>query len=201
MRIVLARHGRPAVTLPPFVRGDALARCVRRYDLAPLDPDLPPPEALLRVAADAGCILCSDLPRARDSARLLAPDREPVVLEDLREAALPCEIRSRLPLPLALWVALARSAWLLGWWDGAEPARASAGRAAVTAPLLVSLAERHGTVLAVGHDMFNRLLGGALRRSGWRGGRPWVSRYWSFHTYRPRPTPLSTPRLQPGASR
>jgi broad specificity phosphatase PhoE len=184
MKIVVARHGRPALELPRMVRGCDLRACVDRYDRTGVEPRLPPPAALARLAGEADCIVCSPLKRARESARLLAPHHQPLVLESLREAALPCPTLRTLPLPLTAWVALTRTAWLLGWSPDAEPRTEAVARAAFAASELIGLAERHGTVVALGHDMFNRMLGSALCRRGWMGKRPWINPYWSFQVYR-----------------
>ncbi|CAN5237362.1 hypothetical protein BH24GEM2_BH24GEM2_10830 [soil metagenome] len=185
MKIVVARHGRPALELPGVIWSDDLRAVVERYDRTGIDPVLAPPAALVRLAAEAGCVVCSPLQRARDSVQLVAPDHQLIVWESLREAALPCPARRTLPLPLAAWVAIARIAWLLGWSPDAESRAQAISRASRAASELIGLAERHGTVMVLGHDVFNRLLGVALRRHGWVGRRPWINRYWGFQTYRP----------------
>jgi broad specificity phosphatase PhoE len=185
MKIVVARHGRPDLELPRVIWSDDLRAVVERYDRSGINPVLAPPAALVRLAAEAGCVVCSPLQRARDSVQLVAPDQQPIVLDALREAALPCPARRTLPLPLAAWVAIARIAWLLGWSPGAESRALAVSRASRAARDLIRLAEGHGTVMVFGHDMFNRLLSGALRRQGWVGRRPWINRYWGFQIYRP----------------
>ncbi len=49
---------------------------------------------------------------------------------------------------------------------------------------LCQFAEQHGSVLLVGHAIFNRLLGRELRRIGWHGPRSPSGGYWGIGVYR-----------------
>jgi len=109
LEILLVRHGRPALNTAETITGREIGDFARRYDV--LEIIEPPPVRLIALAASCGCIMSSDRPRARDSARLLANGRPIEIDPELREAALPESIGVPLPLPAGWWVAAARIAW------------------------------------------------------------------------------------------
>ena len=195
-RIVLTRHGRPAVTANErrAITGREIGRWYRRYDELGIAAEFDPPVTLRELAASAGCVVASDSRRAIESAmRLAAPDRirvEPA----LREVGFPDSLDVPLRLSPGTWVLIARSAQLVGACDSEERVRDVRARAARVAERLVELADDHQTVLVVGHGWFNQFVARELRRRRWRGPlRPSPS-YWSSSTYR---LPPSEP-TQPG---
>jgi broad specificity phosphatase PhoE len=88
-----------------------------------------------------------------------------------------------LPLPLRLrfsiWVLWARLFWLLGLHSGCESFLDARRRARTAAERLQELAEKHGSVMLVGHGYFNSMLAIHLRRLGWHGPRLNAPRHWS----------------------
>jgi broad specificity phosphatase PhoE len=180
MRIVLARHGRPAWDFRTPIPGHAFCAWRRGEDEAPLDPASVPGAELERLSRTAACLVASPLRRSQESARRLAPGTDALVDARFREAELPCAFRSGLRLPPEAWGGLARAAWFCGWSAGAESFRAARARAAEAARTLAGYAESRGPVVLVGHGMINILIGVALRRMRWRGPR-WPSRrHWAF---------------------
>jgi len=183
IRIVLARHGRPAWDFRTPIAGHALAEWQRGEAEAPL-AEFPRPSAELeRLSQTAQCLVASPLRRSRDSAQLLAPAGVPLVDPSFREAELPSAFRSNLRLRPEMWSWLARSAWFCGWSAGVESFSAARARAAGAAALLTRHAEAGGAVVLVGHGLMNILIARHLRASGWRGPRFPSSAHWMFGVY------------------
>jgi broad specificity phosphatase PhoE len=185
MRIILARHGRPAWDFRTPIAGHAFGEWRRGEDAAPLDPSDRPSAELERLITTAKCLVTSPLRRSRDSARLLAPTTEALVDASFREAELPSTIRSSLRLRPTVWAWLARSAWFCGWAAGVESVWAARKRAARAAALLNAHAEACTVVVLVGHGLMNIMIAAALRARGWRGPRFPSAHHWAFGVYEP----------------
>jgi broad specificity phosphatase PhoE len=161
------------------IAGHDIGRWVRHYNDAGITREHVPPAVLCDLAGSAGCVLVSDLRRARDSAAWLAASRDVRVDPELREAALPESLAVSIRLPPGVWVGLARMVWWLNWCDSDETVAMTRQRAARVADRLSDLADEHGSVMAIGHGMFNRFLAGQLRRRGWRGPNMMPRQYWA----------------------
>lgn len=188
IRIVLARHGRPAWDLGTPIPGHALGEWLSGEAAAPLDPASRPGADLERISRTAQCLVASPLRRARDSAQLLAPGTVAIIDPCFREAELPSAFRSGVRLRPQMWAGIARSAWFCGWSDGVESFTAARDRAASAASLLTRHAEEFGTVVLVGHGLMNILIARQLRRTGWQGPRFPSPQHWSFGVYERGPT-------------
>jgi broad specificity phosphatase PhoE len=151
------------------VAGSRFATWVRDYDAASIDAAVPPPATLSARAEAMACIVTSNLKRARESARLVAPNR-PILSDALfAEAEIPAAIPLRLALAPRYWSVFARVLWFCGWSRGVESLREARVRAQRAAERLAALAVEHGSVMLVGHGMMNWLIARALRRGGWSG--------------------------------
>jgi broad specificity phosphatase PhoE len=160
------------------ITGRELGAWVRHYDECGIDRDMPPPDALRQLAASAGRVLSSNLPRSTESASCLS-DRA-VIDPHLREAGLPDRISIPIRLPPGICVALARLAWCLNWSKSAETIGEARQRADRATDRLCELAHEHRSVLVVGHGMFNRFVAKCLRQRGWSGPRTLPRGHWSF---------------------
>jgi broad specificity phosphatase PhoE len=76
-------------------------------------------------------------------------------------------------------VVLARVAWWLNWCQSEETIATTQQRAGRVADRLEVLAAEHGSVLAIGHGMFNRFVARQLLRRGWRGPKVLPPGYWA----------------------
>jgi len=179
MRIILVRHGRPGDVSAAPITGHDIGRWVRGYDAAGITRELPPPAIVSEMASSAGCVLVSNLQRAKESAAWLAASKDVRVDPELREAALPDSLALSIPLSPRTWVALARVAWWLNWCASGESIAMTRQRAGRVADRLGVLAAEYGSVMAIGHGMFNRLVASQLRRRGWRGPKVWPRAYWA----------------------
>lgn len=184
IRIHLVRHGRSAHVHSGWIDSQGFRAWREAYELAGIVDSEAPPQALSRLAAGAGVVVSSDTPRAKQSASLLAPDREVVNSPLLRELDLLGPPLGRLRLPLPLW-ALAvglRSGML--WTLGRYPSEAERSRVLAATEWLDDLARTRGSVVAVTHASFRRQLANRLIAQGWvqedkeRSLRHWSA--WSF---------------------
>jgi broad specificity phosphatase PhoE len=181
--IVLMRHGKPEASAASLITGHQIGPFARQYNALGISKALPPPAATCAVAASAGCIVSSDLRRSIESVRQLAPGREVKIDPDLREAGLPEAIAIPLPLPPGVWVVIARVAWWLNIGRATESLAQARVRASRATDRLCAMADSHGSVLVVGHGMFNRLIAADLASRGWRGPRILPRAYWAAATF------------------
>jgi len=182
--IILVRHGRSALRVPRWVSGDALHGTARRYEEAGIRRTPPPSRELRRHASAAAMLACSHTRRAIESARRLDHTREPLTDPVFREAGLPLRAPVAVPLSFDAWIVIGRIAWFLGWSADAESFSTARRRAAKAVRRLTQLAKQHGSVLLVGHGVFNALIAVELRRRGWRGPL-WnpAAAHWTYARY------------------
>ncbi|MCW2316776.1 hypothetical protein M2322_002330 [Rhodoblastus acidophilus] len=148
------------------------------YEKSGLAPGDPPPG--LAALCEGMRLLASPAPRARRSALRLAPEGDWLFAPIFREEPM---IAPALPgrWPLPLWLAAARGREL--WSGGAAAQREALRRRAEQAALMLA---DHAPCLLVGHGWFNRALGAALIRQGFRADGPAHARGpWSARAYRP----------------
>jgi broad specificity phosphatase PhoE len=113
-------------------------------------------------------LVASDLVRAVESAERLASDRPPVFSPLLREIPLPLP-RLSFRAPYALWDALIHARWgieIVRRCDTTPESRAQADEAADWLARCAREAP-HGSVAAVTHGVFRRVLAHRLRARGW----------------------------------
>ncbi|HAD83458.1 MAG TPA: histidine phosphatase family protein, partial [Brevundimonas sp.] len=77
--ITLARHGEPALSRKCMITSDQYRDWWGRYEIGGLRAGQTPPQTLLTAAEGAGAIYASTRPRAQETARAVAPDREVLV--------------------------------------------------------------------------------------------------------------------------
>src|SRR5438477_6050984 len=73
LRIILIRHGRPAIETNPRTSHRGFRSYIDAYEAAGLDPESVPPEELQDLVKELDSVYTSGRPRALDSARALAP--------------------------------------------------------------------------------------------------------------------------------
>ncbi len=189
-RLVLVRHGRPSHDERGWYDAAGMRGWLAAYDAAGLAADEAPPPDLVALARDAALVAASDLPRARESAALLAPDAPVVQSPLLRETPPAFPALGPVRLPLAGW-ALAVGMHLAYRSARGVPAPAPARRQArEAAHWLARLGEAHGLVVAVTHASVRALIADALALRGWaRGPVPGhIARrhaHWSAWTFAP----------------
>jgi broad specificity phosphatase PhoE len=166
-RILLVRHGRSAHTgLGEWVDTEGARHFMTAYDAAGIAADSLPPAELMAAASSAHVLAASDLPRAVESAQRLAPGRELAVTPLLREIELELPRWAVPKLPVAVWDTWDYVRWsyrLLRNVDHEHRRRADA-----VVGWLRERVDGGGTVLAVTHGSFRRLVAASLSARGWR---------------------------------
>lgn len=183
-RIILVRHGRSSLRVPKRIPRDTLRSTARRYNEAGIRSKPRPSAPLRREAGCAGVIVCSDARRAVESARALDSTREAEIDPLFREAGLPLGTWLPLRLGFDTWVLIAGIAWFWGWSAGTESLAEARSRARTAARRLIHLSTAHGSVMLVGHGVFNALIAAELQRRGWQGPLWRPTAYpWEFAAY------------------
>jgi broad specificity phosphatase PhoE len=189
MEIRLIRHGKPRFweSYEPYtlISGARVESALIEYNGSGLMSGSRPPRGALEAAEGAAVAFCSGLRRAAETASALNISCR--VIEDpiFAEPVVPHGFWKRVTLPLALWVAISEFIWSLGYSLNCEPAAKARARAERAAALLISSAERNGTVLLVGHSMMNGMIFRALRKRKWRSRRPFDGKFWACNVLRP----------------
>ena len=182
-RIILIRHGQPAIPLRPRTSHTEFAAYIDAYEEAGLDPVSLPPRELTDLVKELKAVFTSDRPRSHESAGKLAPQAELVMDSLFAEAPLPSPRLPLLKMRVATWAVMARLLWHAGYTPGIENypnARARAGKAA---DLLTAKVMDGGTVALVAHGYFNAMIGRQLRKRGWSRTGSHQVRYWNAVIY------------------
>lgn len=183
MRIVLVRHGRPAMGRSRWIGHAAFARFIDDYQAAGIDRGSPPPGDLIELVRTAKRVFASDLQRSIDSAKALVPRAEIVSTPLFTEAPLAAPRVPGLRMKAPAWAVMARVAWHGGFRPGIEGYGQSKHRAREAVRLLISEAEGEGIAVLVGHGYFNAILGRMLRLGGWRRQGAHRARFWNTVVY------------------
>ncbi len=183
MRIVLIRHGRPAI--PTDARGGhaEFRDYIDDYEAAGLDPASAPPEELQDLVKELGQIYTSGRPRSTDSARALAPNAALIADPLFVEAPLASPRIPLLRLSVPTWAVVARILWHAGYHPEIENYRKAKHRAAGAADILIQRAGADGKTALVAHGYFNLMIGRELRRRGFRRSGSHRVKYWNAVIY------------------
>ncbi len=178
MKIILMRHGRPQCCKEPRLSAAEFGHWIARYDAAGLDPALAPPSTTRTLAQQCRYTVCSHLPRSTASAQALGVRQIDLQASDFREMELPHAPWSWPRLPAQVWTVIFRLRWLMGYSGGVESFSTARQRAYDAAKRLGELAQRHETVLFVGHGSLNWFIARYLKQAGWRSCGKSPKRYW-----------------------
>ncbi len=179
LRIILVRHGKPAVASGSRTSHHGFERYLDLYQDAGLDPMSAPPDELFDLVKGLDAVFTSAAPRARDSARTLLPEAELIADPLFEEAPLTVPRIPLLKARVPVWMVVARLLWHAGFHPGSENYRRTKARAAVAADILVKRAEANdGIAVLVAHGYFNAIIGRVLKkrgfaRTGWHRYRFW----------------------------
>jgi len=183
MQIVIMRHGKPDICASEKLRACEMREWIESYDSAGIDRMHVPPVIAMEKAAQCNAVVCSDLKRSVESAGILKAGH--VYLSDavFREFGLPCMTWHSFRLPPMIWAAFFRMLWFAGFSAGGESFRDSRLRMKRGADKLKEVAAEHGSVLFVGHGLYNFFLAKELLSTGWQGPVTPGKRYWEFGVY------------------
>lgn len=183
IKIVLIRHGKPDVAPSGRITHVRFKDYIDEYERAGLAPDSAPPDWLVEMIRETRRIYASDRPRARESAKALAPHAEismsPLFMEaQLKSPRLPL-VRMKPPA----WAVIARLAWHAGHHGGIEDFRDAKDRAQKAASMLAETAGEDGIAVLVAHGYFNAIVGRALSKLGWRKFGRHRAKFWNAVVY------------------
>ena len=181
--VVLIRHGKPAIEKGRLLGHRTFQDYIEAYEQAGLDPQNPPPEWLVDLTRKARRIFASDRPRARESARALAPHADVLTDALFMEAQLKSPKVPLVRMNAPVWAVLARVAWHAGHNAGIEHYRDAKMRAEKAVEILRATAEKDGFAVLVAHGYFNAMIGRMLSRQGWRKHGRHRAKFWNAVTY------------------
>jgi len=182
-RIILVRHGRPALPLRPRTSHRGFADYIDAYEAAGLDPGSLPPSELCELARKSDHVFASDRPRSLESARALAPLANLEVNPLFAEAPLAAPPIPFLKMRVPKWAVVARVLWHAGYHPEIEDYRKAKHRAAKAADMLIGKVHDGGTAILVAHGYFNAMIGRQLRQRGFARTGAHRVRYWNAVTY------------------
>lgn len=183
MKIVLLRHGRPAVKNLGKMSGAGFQNWIDAYNSADLDLSCVPSAESVNAATECRAVVCSDLPRSIASAQSLGFTQLDLVERDFREMELPCANIPWLNCPASFWAVVFRVAWFLGYSTGVESYQQAKIRARHCAQRLIKIAQQNDSVVFVGHGFLNRFIAKELTHLGWQGQAKAARAYWGFAVY------------------
>jgi broad specificity phosphatase PhoE len=182
-RIILVRHGRPALPLRPRTNHSEFRDYIDAYEQAGLDPDSLPPQELADLMKELDHVFTSDRPRARESAKALAPHVELQVDPLFAEAPLASPRIPLLRMRVAKWAVVARLLWHAGYHPEIENYRKAKHRAGEAADILMNKVRDGGAAVLVAHGYFNAMIGRQLRQRGFTRTGAHRVHYWNAVTY------------------
>ncbi len=183
MRIVLVRHGRPAIETNPRTCHRGFSSYIDAYEAAGLDPASVPPEELQDLAGEFEAVFTSGKKRSLDSARALAPKAELIADPLFEEAPLASPRIPLLRMTVPKWAVVARLLWHAGYHPEIENYRRAKNRAARAADILMEKARADGGAALVAHGYFNLMIGRELRRRGFRKSGSHRAKFWNAVIY------------------
>ena len=187
MKIILLRHGRPKVPDLGKLSAYDFYRWIEAYNLATLDCRHKPAQEVVELATACNIIVCSDLRRSLESAKVLGIKEVDYVDALFREFELPCSTNTywqRGPkLSPRRWAVIYRILWFMGYSSHCESFAAAKHRANKAANILLHKAEHSETVLFVGHSLLNSFIARKLRSKGWQGSISLFNKYWEISVF------------------
>src|ERR1700749_31697 len=182
-RIILIRHGRPAIDVAPRTSHGGFRTYIDDYEAAGLDPGSAPPEELQDLVKELDAVFTSGKPRAHQSAKALAPNAELIADPLFVEAPLASPRIPLLRMKVPKWAVVARILWHAGDHPEVENFRKSKRRAAEAADILMRRAREDGQAALVAHGYFNLMIGRELRHRGFTKTGSHRAQYWNAVIY------------------
>lgn len=184
MKIILMRHGQPQIHLESMknkrVSAFETGQMIRAYEFADLDFSQKPLDDALTVAQNNPAIFSSDILRAQSSISMLGVSLRAEVNACFRESDHPYIEWHSPKLKFFTWCILFRLAWLVGFSKNGEALRTARQRAQIGADKLIDAARQEGSVMLLGHGIFNRLIVSKLKKQGWLKTGSTGYSYWSY---------------------
>jgi broad specificity phosphatase PhoE len=183
MRIILIRHGRPAIDTAPRASSREFRSYIDDYEAAGLDPESIPPEELQDLVREIDAVFTSGKKRSVDSARALAPHAEVITDPLFVEAPLASPPIPLLKMKVPKWAVMARILWHAGYHPEIENYANAKDRAARAADILMKRAKEDGSAVLVAHGYFNYIIGRDLKRRGFQKTGSHRAQFWNSVVY------------------
>jgi broad specificity phosphatase PhoE len=184
VRVILVRHGKPAIATAPRTCHNGFRQYIDEYQDAGLDPRSAPPEELSDLVKGLNAVFTSGSPRAADSARTLLPEADLIADPLFAEAPLAAPRIPLLRMKVPVWAVMARIMWHAGYHPEIENYRRAKARAAAAADILLQRAPTNdGVAVLVAHGYFNAMIGRVLRKRGFRRSGSHRARFWNAVIY------------------
>jgi len=182
-RIILVRHGRPALPLRPRTSHSGFRDYIDAYEAAGLDPESLPPRELSDLVKELDHVFTSDRPRSHESAKALAPHATLEADPLFAEAPLASPRIPLLKMRVPKWAVVARVLWHAGYHPEIENYRKAKHRAGQAADILIEKVRDGGAAVLVAHGYFNAMIGRQLRQRGFTRTGAHRVHYWNAVTY------------------
>jgi broad specificity phosphatase PhoE len=182
-RIILIRHGQPAIPLRPRTSHREFTAYIDAYEEAGLDPASLPPREIADLVRELKEVFTSSRPRAHESAKSLAPHATLLADPLFAEAPLASPKIPLLRMRVPKWAVMARLLWHAGYHPGIENYAKARDRAREAADILTTRVMDGGAVALVAHGYFNAMIGRQLRRCGFQRTGSHRVRYWNAVIY------------------
>lgn len=188
-RVILVRHGRPALPLRPRTSHLGFKNYIDAYEAAGLDPESLPPQELADLVKELDHVFTSGRPRAHQSAQALAPHAELTADPLFAEAPLAAPKIPLLNMRVPKWAVVARVLWHAGYHPEIENYRKAKHRAGQAADILINKLRETGTpdkpraAVLVAHGYFNAMIGRILRQRGFTRTGAHRVHYWNAVIY------------------
>jgi broad specificity phosphatase PhoE len=184
VRVILVRHGRPAIPLRLRTCHRGFRRYIDAYQDAGLDPRSAPPDELTDLVKGLNAVFTSASPRAQDSARTLLPEAEVIADPLFAEAPLAAPRIPLVKMKVPIWAVMARIMWHAGYHPEIEDFRRAKVRATAAADILLDRARANdGVAVLVAHGYFNAMIGRVLRKRGFRRSGTHRVKFWNAVVY------------------
>jgi len=187
MKIVLLRHGKPAVDLHALRKtrysSHSLRYLIDAYTQSGLHHHNQPTVETMKVINTCQHIVCSALPRSIESARVLGINDIHLTDPVFNEFTLPHANWHFPRLTLFSWFYLYRLLWMLGYSNNSESVTTARARAKHGTDKLIQLTRHHGSVALIGHGLLNYFIARNLLANGWQGPPKPGQQYWDYAIY------------------
>lgn len=183
LRIVLVRHGQPAISTDLRTSHRGFSDYIDAYEASGLHPSSVPPEELQDLAKGLSLVFVSQRPRSQESAKAIAPHAELVADPLFEEAPLASPKIPMIKLGVPAWAVMSRLLWHAGYHPEIENYRKAKQRAKAAADILMLKAQEDGTSALVAHGYFNAMIGRELSRRGFRQTGHHRVRFWNAVIY------------------
>ncbi len=165
-QIILIRHAKVDLDSTTKIVASALKEWVDAYDMAETHPNSKPSQETVDMVKHADFVVTSSLKRAIDSVKVLGVEsyEQNTVFN---EAKIPDVDIPLLKLKPKTWLKILRVLSLFGFGKKGTSLKASKQQAKEASQRLVALAEKHESIVLVGHGGMNWLIRKVLMRKGW----------------------------------